>query len=89
MCQSSRTNFSQFAGNSDLGWLTNGTGAGVEAVRAARSSTPPGTVEELDALDLIDAARDEELYELHRGPRERQHALRGHWKPRERHLRGW
>jgi len=79
---------SQFAGISVQDWLTAGTAARVAYDRETRLSTPvAGTVEELEALAMIDAARDDELLALTAppSPRQRERA----WKPRERHLRGW
>jgi len=81
------TDLSQFAGTSDLDWLSAGTSSRAEAFRAGRSSTPPGSVEEQHALALIDAARDDDLLALTalQTPRSRQR----YWAARERQLRGW
>jgi hypothetical protein len=52
--------------------------------RAARPSPQPGTIEESDAIAMIDQARYEEMYP--QSKRRQRARLRRHWSDREHAL---
>jgi hypothetical protein len=89
VCQEGHsTNSSQFAGSFAL---SPGTADLARACREARSTPSAGSLEEADAVAVLDAARDDELAALY-APSTTQQLLRRReraWHARTRHLKGY